>query len=423
MILRTSLAILGFGMTLGTAQPLLGLDEAIALAIRNNHSLSLTRDETDVAANARRGGTGEFLPSASAGISHSGRFDRETPSTGIEGSVDFEIFDGMRDYHGFRRLKSQEKSAILGERIAVENLVESVIVSYYDIVQQKQRLEAIRDLLAVSGERARLAQAKLEIGAGSRLEQLQSLTDLNEDSSTFLGQDASLRESKISLNHLLAREASLEFDVADSIPLETALPLDEWRRTLPDGNAAIAAARERRNAAQSALGEARGGWLPRLTSGVSYTETPEAWNSGSNLGNRDGFSYNIRLSVPLFDQLSTPTAVRRARIDMRSGETRLRLAESETARDFELARMGYETGLRQVALEERNLQVARLQAEAAQERYKVGVSSALEFRDAQTRLLDAEVRLITARQTAKQSEAALRRLAGALIRETPAEGK
>jgi outer membrane protein len=198
--------------------------------------------------------------------------------------------------------------------------------------------------------------------------------------------------------------------------------LEDWRKGLPDNNASIAAARMNRSAASSGLAAARGKWLPSLNTGVSYNTTPEAFNSGPTAGS-EGWRYNVNLSIPLFDRLGTPTAVRNAKLGLRSGETRVKQAESQAASDFEQARSQFETALRRISLEERNLQVSRLQAEAAQERYKLGASSPLEFRDAQTRLLDAEGRLISARQSAKQSEVALQRLAGVLIRQAPADAQ
>lgn len=399
------------------APALLNLEAAIRLALENNYSLSLAKDESASAAAARRGGGGSFLPSASADLTHSGPLplEGESPTTSVGASANWVVFDGFRNINGYKRLKSQEKSALLGERLALENLLENVLVSYYDLVQQKQRLAAIDDLLDVSQERARLAQAKLEVGAGSKLDQLQSLADLNQDSSTYLNQTVSLEKAKVRFNQLLARDPGSPFDVADSIPLEPALPLDAWAEGLPENNASIAQAKAGITASEYAVDEARGQWLPSLSTGVSYASTPEALNS-VQAGGRDGFAYSVRLSMPLFDRLATPTAVRRARINLRGDKTRLRQTEEQVAADFGQARIQYQAGLRQMRLEERNLQVARLQAEAAQERYKLGASSPLEFRDAQTRLLDAKVRLITARQSAKQAEAALQRLAGALVR-------
>ena len=420
--------LLGLTAGLGFAQapagrPELSLSEAIRIALENNLSLSLAQDQTAQAANAREAGAGNFLPSASASLSNSGPLplNGTAPVTTLGASANWLVFDGFQDYHAYRRLQSQEKTASLQERMSVESLLETVVVAYYDLVQQKQRLAAINDLLTVSQERARLAQAKLEVGAGSKLDQLQSMADLNQDSSTFLSQSVAMATAKVRLNQVLARDAALDFDVADSIPLEPSLPLDAWGKNLKDNNASIAAAKAQKNASAYGVEEARGRWLPSLNTGIGYSTAPEALNSSRAVTGRDGFSYSVNLSVPLFDRLATPTAVRQAKLGLRGDETRLRQAEDQAAADFEQARRQYEIGRRQIALEERNLQVARLQAEAALERYKVGVTSPLEFRDAQTKLLDAEGRWITARQSVKQSEAARQRLAGALIKQVPAQ--
>jgi outer membrane protein len=424
-VLSLPLLFLSVGSSGGPAHaqsPTLELPEAIRLAVENNFALSLSQDRTDQASVSRTGGVGAFLPSASASVSRSGTFRDSTGQTSLGASANWLVFNGFQDFNGYRRLQAQERSARLEERQSLESLLETVVVSYYDIVQLKQKLDAIGHLLAVSQERATLSQAKLEVGAGSRLDQLQSLADLNEDSSTYLNQSSALAQAKVRLNQVLAREPSLDFDVADSIPLDPAPPLDEWRKGLGENNSAIAAARVQKSAAASGLAAARGRWLPSVNTGLTFGTTPGRFQD-EGFKNPDDWRYNVSLSVPLFDRLGTPTAVRSAKLDVRSGETRLRQAESQAASDFEQARKQYETALRRISLEGRNLQVARLQAEAAQERYKLGASSPLEFRDAQTRLLDAQGRLISARQSAKQSEAALQRLAGHLIRQAPESGK
>lgn len=413
-------ACLSIAASAAPAREVLALDSALRAAVERNFDLALARDGRASAAAAREGAKGQFLPSASANLGTTGSFDGDGPATTAGVSASWELFDGLRDWNGYRRLRAQARALALSERVELESLLETVMVAYYDLVQLKQRLAAIGDLLAVSGERAKLAQAKLEVGAGSKLEQLQALADLNQDSSAWLDQNLALERAKIRFNQLLAREPSLDFDVADSIPLAPEAPLDEWRASLPARNAAVAVARARKTASEAGLQEARGGRLPGLDANVSWSAAPSALNPDGAAG-RDGATYGINLSVPLFDRFATRTAVRQARIDVRSGNTRVAQAEAQAAADFEVARKQYGSGRKRMALEERNLQVARLQAEAARERYKVGASSPLEFRDAQTRLLDAEGRLITARQTAKQAEAALQRIAGMLVR--PAERK
>lgn len=399
------------------AAPLLTVEDAVRLCLDNNFSLSLARDQSAAAALNRETGIGPFLPSASASLNHSGDFQGSTPQTTVGAQADLQIFDGFQDYYGYRRLRAQETSAQLAERLALEGALESTLGGYYSIVQQKQNLVAIRELLAVSRERATLAKAKLEVGAGSRLEQLQSLADYNADSSSLLSQEIALREAKVQLNQALARDPALDFDVSDTIPLDASLPVGQMAADLPRVNAAVLQAAAQRDAASFAVGAARGGYLPSLNAGLGYSAAPSALNGGGpTLARRDGFSYSLNLSVPIFDRLAARRALGGARLELRQGNTRVTQAEAAARADFERARGRWEAGLNRVALEEGNLQVALLQEQAAQERYKVGATSPLEFRDAQRKLLDARTRLFAARLDTKQAELALKRLAGALVR-------
>lgn len=398
--------------------PLLTPQQAVRIGLEKNHSLSLARDQAAAAEINRKAGIGPFLPEVSADARHAGVIGEGEGRTSLGASAGLLIFDGFQSYHGYRRLKSQEEAAGLEERQAVETTLEAILSAYYSIVQQQRRLVAIRELLAVSEERARLAQARMEVGAGSRLEQLQALSDLNTDSSAFLGQQVALREAKLELNRLLARDPAEEFEVQDSIPLESGLPLEAWRSGLGENNTAIRQARAARRAAASGLKEARGGYWPDVNAGLGYSTTPDALAGNDPLlRDEDGVTYSLSLSVPLFDRFRARRDVGNARLALRQDETRLRQRELEVAGQFERALRRHVSGLRQVALEERNLEVSRLQAEAARERFRLGASSPLEFRDAQTRLLDSQSRLAAIRQETKAAELALKRLAGALVKE------
>src|SRR5690606_4943948 len=173
-------------------------------------------------------------------------------------------------------------------------------------------------------------------------------------------------------------------------------------------------ARAQVRASELSVREARGAYLPTLSGGLSYSTAPEALNPTPSVTTSDAINYSLNLSLPLFTGLRTRQSVGTSRINLRRQETTLKQVEQEILTEYAQAEARYASGLRQIELEERNIEVARLQAEAARERYRVGASSALEFRDAQQRLLTARVRLATVRQTAKQSELSLKRLAGVL---------
>jgi outer membrane protein len=403
---------------------ILGLDEAIKIGIEKNYSLSLSHDQTELADVNRSGGQGRFLPSASADFTHSGKWGEGKPQTKVGASLNWLIFDGMQSYHAFHQLQALSQSATLAERVALEGLLENIMLAYYDIVEQNQKLKAIHDLLEVSQERGKLSNAKLEVGSGSRLEQLQSIADLNQDSSTFLNQEVALRDAQIKLSQLLALDPSILILTTDTLSLADVQPLEEWRKNLLTNNSSIAMSRSQRDASAYAIKEAHGRWLPSLNTGLAYSAAPDALNDRART-QPGAIIYSANLSLPLFDKWVTPTAVRRAKIELRQNTTRIKMTEADVTAEFEKSSCLYASGMRQIALELRNLEVARLQAEGARERYRVGASSPLEFRDAQTKLLNAELRLIAARVSAKQAETSLQRLAGLLIKLVPAhlEGK
>jgi outer membrane protein len=407
--------------TAGSSLPLLTPGDAVRLGLRNNFSLALARDTRELAAGNVVVGRAPFLPTASASATRTGELHPGSgTSTGAGASVNLQLFNGFQTYYAYQRLKTQEDAAGLQEQLAIESALESILGTYYSIATQKKQIAALRDLLAVSRERAELAGARLQVGAGSRLEQLQSQADLNADSSSLLSQEMALRETKVQLNQLLARDPADPFDVEDTIPVETGLPVSAWKASLLANNTSVREARLQRSASESSLREARGGYSPTVSAGLSYrTSLDSLADAGaSSVTASDALTYSVSLNVPLFNGLRTRQGVVSSRIGLRRQETLTRQTEAQARASFEQAEGRYALGLRQIALEERNLEVARRQAEAAQERFRVGASSSLEFRDAQQKLLSAQSRLASARQSAKQSELALKRLAGVLA--TPA---
>ena len=401
--------------TLANAQSLLTPEEAVRIALQNNYSLSLARDQSAEATVNRQSGIGPFLPGASASVNTSGSLiDTVTHVTAVGASLNWQIFEGFQSYHAYRRLKSTEKAAELQERLTLETTVESVLNGYYTVVLQKQLLIAIRELTGVAEDQAKLAQAKAEVGSGSHLDQLQAIATFNQDSSSLLSQEIALRQSKIQLNQLLARDPAEEFETVDTIPVQENLPVSNRKSALSENNTSILQASAQRDAIASGLSQAKGVWWPSLSAGVGYSTTPSALNSG-NTPAKSGTTYNVNLSVPLFDKLAAHQQVGDAKLELKHDETRLKLTEQNVRAEFELDGQKYSSGLRQVDLEERNLEVARLQADAAAERYKDGAGTALEFRDAQRILLDAKSRLVNARQNTQQAELALKRLAGVIV--------
>jgi outer membrane protein TolC len=75
----------------------------------------------------------------------------------------------------------------------------------------------------------------------------------------------------------------------------------------------------------------------------------------------------------------------------------------------------YLTNKNLLEVEKRNYQTAKESTEIALERFRLGISGYLEFRDAQVNLLTAQNRLITSIFNIKEQEIELRRLSGKIF--------
>src|SRR5690606_35793214 len=104
--------------------------------------------------------------------------------------------------------------------------------------------------------------------------------------------------------------------------------------------------------------------------------------------------------------------IQNAKVQQRIRDNSLELYEIQLKSDIARAYNTYANNLRLLEIERKNYQVAKENTEIALERFRLGIASYLEFRDAQVNLLTAKNRLITSIYQIKEQEIELLRLSG-----------
>src|SRR5690606_34091540 len=102
-----------------------------------------------------------------------------------------------------------------------------VLATYYNLVQQKRLLNALDTTIALSQYRVTLAENRLKIGKGSKLDLLNAKVDLNTDQTNLLRQQESFQNTKTYLNQLMTRDLGIDFQVEDEMTLDTELKLGD----------------------------------------------------------------------------------------------------------------------------------------------------------------------------------------------------
>ena len=129
-----------------------------------------------------------------------------------------------------------------------------------------------------------------------------------------------------------------------------------------------------------------------------------------------GLNYGFTIDVPILNNFNQRRLIRQAQLDISFQELQLQTQRSLLELGIYNAFKTYQFQKQALELEESNIQLAKENVFIAFERYRLGVSTYLELRDAQQSLETAYIRLIDARFNTKVAETELLRLRGDLVR-------
>lgn len=411
------------------SQDTLTVEDAIKTALENNFSIQIVRNDVLIAKNNNNIANAGFLPQLSASGSQDNSisntqqkfFDgRERNISGanthsLNGNVmlDWTIFQGFNMFIAKNTLEEFQAIEELQSRMAVENTVASVIITYYDIVSSEVKRNVFRQAVNLSKERKELAQYKLQIGSASQLDVFQASVDLNADSSALLQQEGRIISLKADLNILLGRAASTAFEVKDSLSLNPSLNYQELLQKVQSQNSQLFIARRNLTLADLNTKYWKSQYYPSVSlyGGYNYLRSQsEVGLLQSNLN--QGPVYGVTARINIFNGFNNRRNLSNAKIQQRSTELELKQTQLQTENEFYKVYTTYQTNLVLLNLEEKNVLTARQNFEIASEKFRLGSIDNIELRIAQQNMIDAENRFVEARFQAKTAETELLRLAG-----------
>ena len=433
----TFVLLLGLAQTGVFAQNTLSLEQAIALALEKNYAIKISEKRIRIAENDNTLGNAGFLPTVAAVVqknftnSHlrqeffnslQAPLDRSGVNNNNSNSgvtLNWTIFDGLGMFIARDRLEEMERSGRTDAKITIENTVADVSSAYYEIIREYQRVRALRNALDISKDRLELAQAFYEVGTGSKVDFINAQVDYNGDTAAYIAQVQTLKNSKIDLNALLARNTTEDFTVSDTTIINRDISLDELRQSLLSQNPNLVYAAQQRRLAELNIKTLSAQQYPQvdLSSGYNYNTSNNQAGFGLKTGRNNVLSFGARVAVNVFDGFNQRRRIQDARINSLIVEDQESDVRNQLLAAFDRTVINYQNSLQLVALEEANTKLARQNVEIAFERYRVGNSTSYEFREVQRNTVAAETRLIEAEYNAKLAEIELLRLSGGLLEE------
>ncbi|WP_073002599.1 TolC family protein [Mariniphaga anaerophila] len=434
--------LLIFSIGNGRAQEVYDLTRCVATGLEQNFSVKVARNQQEVAENNHTRGNAGFLPTVTTTNRLGGNLTSTTQkmndgsennSRGVyntTGSAALELnmtlFNGFNVQTTWQKLNELKQKGALNTQMSMENLVAQIVAEYYYYIQQLNYQNNMEYAVSLSRERARIDEDRYLLGASSKLELLQSIVYLNEDSSRLARQNESILESEVRLKKLMSLENLEEkIKLADtSIVFNSELVYAELLNSTLDLNTSLQIAKKNHVISELDYKIIASRAYPYLNLSSNYNYGYRGYGTGniSDYGElalssqqTNTLNYGLTLGMNIFDGFNRRREKSNALIEVENQQYRFQQVEQEIKADLLTVYYAYENNLRLVQLEEENLNVARENLEIALERYRLGALSGLELREVQKSLLDAEERLISVKYQTKLAEISLLQIAGKIM--------
>ena len=399
----------------------LTLQQAIAQATEKNYVKGNAGYLPVLTGNASSNGSIQnlrqtFLDALRSPLAINGAFNR-TSNAGV--NLNYVVFNGYARSATYYQLRQLVQISTISTRANIDATVADVATGYFDVVRQLQRLIAFTQALDISRERLELARATFEVGTRSRVDFLSAQVDYNTDSAALLSQQQSLRNAKILLNTFLVRDVVTEFAVRDTILVRPNLQLPSLQQSLTANNPQLVAAVLNRTLADVSVRLANAQQLPLITAQAGYNHQwiNNQGGFGVRTGRAWGPTYNVQATIPIFNGYNLKRQIQNARVNTliaqnQENDQRLQL-QSALTQTYQL----YQNSLALLNLEIQNNKLANQNVDIAYDRYRIGNSTFVEFRDVQRNAINAQIRLIEAEYNAKAAEIELLRLSSTITQE------
>lgn len=413
------------------AQEVLTLQEAITIALKNNYDIKLINNEANIAKNNVNLGNAGILPLVAGTFNTGGSRQNtvQTQSTGVQriidgarstnmgygAGLDWTIFDGFSMFANYDRLKALEEQGKIAAKSQILTTITDVVSAYFNVAKQQQLVTASDSAINVSTYRLRIADNKLQIGRGSKLDVLAAKVDYNTDTSTYLQQKNLLSNYQVTLNQLLARNPLTQFVVPNDMSIDENLNYADMASKTELLNPELQNAVISKKIAELNLKVIKGNRYPLVMVNGGYDFNRNANPTGFNIQSRaNGLTYGLTASIPIFNGFLQRQNERNAKIAINSTQLTIERTRQEIIAQLTTAYQTYSTFLGLVKLEKANVDIANENLDITLEKYRLGSIAPLELREAQRNALNAQSRYLEIQYQAKLAEISLKELSGTL---------
>ncbi|MEM6320865.1 MAG: TolC family protein [Bacteroidota bacterium] len=430
-MLRRSLFLLIFFPITLFSQPILKLDEAIAIALEENYGLQIAALEQTASNmqvyksnvgmgpvvdwNVNYSMTGNNVRQKFIDGREVNRFGRAfNPNTDV--TARWTVYDGGRMQAAFDRLGLIGELTGLQGKIQIQNTVVDVMQAYYNIVRQQETVDFLNTIIKYYDERLKITEQRWTVGQGSKIDFLQSQTVLNTQLSDLAIAQNGLRNAKVVLNGLLNRPPNQDFITEKLENVRIDYDLATLTSQAETNNRDLLLLQKSLEISLKQEEELEAARKPQVDLNGSVGYVYSNTNAGFLLSNQN-FLARVGFTARwnLYDGNNRKNQIAIAQVNTRIVEKQQANLEAQILTDLTLAYNQYRNDLELLTFEEQNKTIAEENLSISLEKFRLGGSTILELNEAQRTYDIALNRLVNAQFNLRISALDLLRLSGTLV--------
>ena len=410
------------------AQKLITSDNAVAIALKNNYDILISRNDADIAKMNNTPGNAGMLPTVAVNGSDNyvinNSLIKQSSGAEIKSSnvrtnaintniaLNWTLFDGGKMFVTKNKLNEIEALGEIQFRNQLLQTVYNVVVAYFNVVKQQQQLVSINKVISYNQERVSILQTSFNSGASAKNNLLQAKIDLNVSKENAITQQSIIISSKRNLNEVLSLNIdSTSYDVIDSIPLNYKPDKTDLLNKIYTNNTNILSMQKEIDIAKLSVDEFKANRLPRVNFSAGYDFQSTNNSTGTTLHNRTyGPQVGGSISIPIYQGGNLSRLVAVSKIQLQSAEYDLENVKIQVNTQLQNALTDFENQQNLLSIEQENTDLVKENLEISMQRLRYGQTTALEVRQAQQSYEDSFTRLINFKYNLKVAETKLKQL-------------
>ncbi len=313
-------------------------------------------------------------------------------------SGNWTVWNGNKNRNNVKLNKVAAEQARLDSATTANNVLEQIAQLYVQILYSNEAIAVTKESLKTSQTNEQRGKTMVEVGKMSKADLAQLTAQRAQDEYAIVEAESNLRNYKRQLKELLQITSDEEFDVAvpsttDDMALEAVPALNDVYAASLEQRPEIKNAKLGIESSDLGIKVAKAGRMPTvsLNAGVMTSTSSMSDNAwGTQMKNNFSLGGGVTVSIPLFDNRQTKTAVNKAKLQKQS--YLLDLQDKQTTLYSTI-----ENYWLQAVTNQNKFKAARVSTKSAQasyellsEQFKQGLKNTVELMTGKTNLLQAQ---------------------------------